>query len=135
MRIVTTSAASPRLGGQAKWLEKVLAEEQERDKKNPDRNRPSFEAPGFQGGSARRKTRRRRRRERRCSVGSVKSRVLRWDSYSLPHASALQSDAMDHGSGIMDCETGRNLHEKETAATEAVGRYARSLKGVPPAPE
>ncbi len=35
MRIVTTSAASPRLGGQANWLEKVLAEEH--DKKNPDR--------------------------------------------------------------------------------------------------
>ena len=53
----------------------------------------------------------------------------------MPDASALQSDAMDPGSEIMDCETGKNLHEKETAATEAVGRYARSLKGVPAAPE
>ena len=35
----------------------------------------------------------------------------------------------------MDCETGKNLHEKEAAATEAVGRYSRSLKGVAPAPE
>jgi len=35
MRIVTISAASPWLGGQAKWLEKVLAEEH--DKKNPNR--------------------------------------------------------------------------------------------------
>ena len=35
----------------------------------------------------------------------------------------------------MDCETGKKLHEKEAAATEAVGRYSRSLKGVAPAPE
>jgi hypothetical protein len=35
----------------------------------------------------------------------------------------------------MDCETGKKLHEKETAATEAVRRYSRSLKGVAPAPE
>jgi hypothetical protein len=42
---------------------------------------------------------------------------------------------MDHGSEIMDCETGKKLHEKEAAATEAVGRYSRSLKGVAPAPE
>jgi hypothetical protein len=35
----------------------------------------------------------------------------------------------------VDCETGKKLHEKETAATEAVGQYSRSLKGVAPAPE
>jgi hypothetical protein len=35
----------------------------------------------------------------------------------------------------MDCETGTKLHEKEIAATEAVGRYAKSLKGVAPQPE
>ena len=29
----------------------------------------------------------------------------------------------------------KKLHEKEAAATEAVGRYSRSLKGVAPAPE
>jgi hypothetical protein len=42
---------------------------------------------------------------------------------------------MDHGSEIMHCETGKTLHEKEAAATEAVGRYSRSLKGVAPQPE
>ena len=31
----------------------------------------------------------------------------------LPHVSALQSDAMDHGSEIMDCEAGKNLHERK----------------------
>ncbi len=42
--------------------------------------------------------------------------------YCLPHASVLQSDVMDHGSEIMDCETGsKEPHEKEAAATEAVG--------------
>jgi hypothetical protein len=35
----------------------------------------------------------------------------------------------------MDCETGKKLREKETAATEAVGRYSRSLRGVAPASE
>ena len=35
----------------------------------------------------------------------------------------------------MDCETGKKLHEKEAAATEAVGRYSRSLKGVAPQSE
>ena len=35
----------------------------------------------------------------------------------------------------MECETGKKLREQETAATEAVGRYARSLKGVAPASE
>jgi len=30
----------------------------------------------------------------------------------------------------MDCETGKKQHDKETAATEVVGRYSRSLKGV-----
>jgi hypothetical protein len=35
----------------------------------------------------------------------------------------------------MDCEAGKNLHEKETAAREDVGRYSRSLKGVAPQPE
>jgi hypothetical protein len=35
----------------------------------------------------------------------------------------------------MDCEIGKKLHEKETAATEAVGRYSRSLKGVAPSSE
>ena len=53
----------------------------------------------------------------------------------MPDASALQSDATEHGSEIMDCEIGKKLHEKETAATEAVGRYSRSLKGVAPVPE
>jgi hypothetical protein len=43
--------------------------------------------------------------------------------------SALQSDAMDLGSEIMDwdCEAGKNLHEGNLRATEAVGRYARSF--------
>jgi hypothetical protein len=35
----------------------------------------------------------------------------------------------------MECDTGKKLCEKETAATEAVGRYSRSLKGMAPAPE
>jgi hypothetical protein len=35
----------------------------------------------------------------------------------------------------MDCETGKKLHDKETAATEVVGRYSRSLKGVAPQSE
>jgi len=47
----------------------------------------------------------------------------------VPDASALQSDATEHGSEIMHCEIGKKLHEKETAATEAVGRYSRSPKG------
>jgi len=42
---------------------------------------------------------------------------------------------MGLGSEIVDCETGKKLREQETATTEAVGRYARSLKGVAPAPE
>ena len=42
---------------------------------------------------------------------------------------------MIDGVKIMDCETGKKLHEKEAAATEAVGWYSRSLKGVAPAPE
>ena len=35
----------------------------------------------------------------------------------------------------MDCETAKKLHEKEAAATEAVGQYSRSLKGVAPQSE
>jgi hypothetical protein len=38
------------------------------------------------------------------------------------------------GGEIMDCETGKKLHEKETAAREVLGRYTRSLKGEAPQP-
>jgi hypothetical protein len=39
------------------------------------------------------------------------------------------------GVKTMYCEIGKKLHEKEAAATEAVGRYSRSLKGIAPQPE